>query len=235
MLASQSPVIVALDSPNAQEALEFVEKVTPQDCRLKVGNELFTAQGAPFVWDLVKDGFDVFLDLKFHDIPNTVARACAAAADLGVWMVNVHCLGGRKMLEAASEALANSLHKPILVGVTLLTSTQEETLKEVGLTPGIPDHVSKLASLAKESGLDGVVCSAIDCPRLRQELGAAFTLVTPGIRLTQENIHGDDQRRIATPREAIQWGSNYLVVGRPILTDPNPVKKLNEIHESLGF
>jgi orotidine-5'-phosphate decarboxylase len=235
MQATNSPIIVALDYPNGNEALDFLSKITPNSCRLKVGSELFTAEGPAFVWELVKDGYDVFLDLKFHDIPNTVANACAAAADLGVWMINVHCLGGRKMLEAASDALSHSLHKPLLIGVTLLTSIQDQTLSEIGLTPGIPQHVSTLAKMAKESGLDGVVCSANDCTRLRQELGSDFKLITPGIRLEKSDVASDDQQRIATPVEALQSGSNYLVIGRPIIQADDPLEKLAEISKQIGY
>jgi len=232
-MSSNSPIIVALDYPTAQEAIEFVSKITPSSCRLKVGNELFTAAGTDFVWELVKDGFDVFLDLKYHDIPNTVANACRAAADLGVWMVNVHCLGGRKMLEAASEAMQHSLHKPLLIGVTLLTSSDESTLVDMGLQPGIEKHVSRLAKIAQESGLDGVVCSANECTTLRHELGATFKLVTPGIRLERSQVVGDDQQRISTPKEALQSGASYLVIGRPITQAVNPLKTLNTISELL--
>lgn len=232
-MSISTPIIVALDYPTAREALGFVSKITPNHCRLKVGSELFTAAGSQFVWELVKDGFDVFLDLKYHDTPNTVANACSAAADLGVWMVNVHCLGGRAMLEGASKALKNALHKPLLIGVTILTSAQESNLIEVGLSSDIPHQVVTLAKLAEDCGLDGVVCSARDCSMLRQEMGKAFQLVTPGIRLEKNTVNNDDQRRTATPHEALFSGANYLVIGRPITQAANPIKALEEITASL--
>lgn len=225
-------VILALDFPTASEALRFIGRLSPQECRLKIGFELFTSAGPALVETLVQKGFDVFLDLKFHDIPSTVARACTAAAHLGVWMLNVHTLGGSTMLLAAREALQKAVHPPLLVGVTLLTSHCSSDLDELGLTGGINTQVLRLACLAKKSGLDGVVCSAQEAPRLRSEFGAEFCLVTPGIRPL--NCNAGDQRRIVTPREANQAGAHYLVIGRAITQAPDPIAMLSTINQELG-
>ena len=226
-----SPVIVALDYANAKDALAFVDNVSPERCRLKVGKELFTAEGPQLVRELVAREFDVFLDLKFHDIPNTVARACAAAAELGVWMINVHTLGGSKMMLAARDAVAQSSSKPLLIGVTILTSMGAEDLREVGL-PGAPmDNVEKLAALAAQSGLDGVVCSPQEVTSLRRQLPDSFQLVTPGIRPAGSAT--GDQTRIMTPAEAMAAGSSYLVIGRPITQAADPMQALADIEVSL--
>lgn len=220
-------IIVALDFSNAQDALTLVEKLDPALCRLKVGKELFTAAGPALVEGLQKHGFSVFLDLKFHDIPNTVASACKSAAALGVWMVNVHALGGRRMMTAAREALEGARQRPKLIAVTVLTSMGAADLNELGI-PGEPgDTVRRLAGLAQESGLDGVVCSAQEATALRYERGEEFCLVTPGIRPVAASR--DDQVRIVTPAEAIRLGSNYLVIGRPITQAPDPVQVLKQI------
>lgn len=226
-----SPVIVALDYANAREALEFVDKVSPERCRLKVGKELFTAEGPQLVRELVAREFDVFLDLKFHDIPNTVARACAAAAELGVWMINVHTLGGSKMMTAARDAVAQSSRKPLLIGVTILTSMGAEDLSEVGLPGELMENVDKLATLAAQSGLDGVVCSPQEVSMLRQHLPEDFQLVTPGIR--PAGSASGDQTRIMTPADAVRIGSSYLVIGRPITQADDPMQALEEIECSL--
>jgi orotidine-5'-phosphate decarboxylase len=224
-------VIVALDYTTASEALAFASCVTPEQCRLKVGFELFTSAGPAVVESLVEKGFDVFLDLKYHDIPNTVASACAAAARLGVWMINVHALGGRCMLVAARESLEKAAHRPLLIGVTILTSHSARDLGEIGL-PEYPGALAaRLARLAKESGLDGVVCSALEATRLRAEHGDGFCLVTPGIRPAGSN-HGD-QARVVTPRDAVRMGSHYLVIGRPITQAADPVSALAGINQEL--
>lgn len=227
-----SPVIVALDYANAKDTLAFVDNVSPERCRLKVGKELFTAEGPQLVRELVAREFDVFLDLKFHDIPNTVARACAAAAELGVWMINVHTLGGSKMMLAARDAVAQSSGKPLLIGVTILTSMGAEDLREVGL-PGAPmDNVEKLAALAAQSGLDGVVCSPQEVTSLRRQLPDSFQLVTPGIRPAGSAT--GDQTRIMTPAEAMAAGSSYLVIGRPITQAADPMQALADIEAELN-
>ena len=225
-------VIVALDYPHAQEAMRFVDRVDPSLCRLKVGKELFTAAGPAFVRQLVEEGFDVFLDLKFHDIPNTVAGACRAAADLGVWLMNVHALGGRRMMHAAREALeAYGPERPRLIAVTLLTSMGREDLAEIGLDEEPAQGVRRLARLARDAGCDGVVCSAREAGELRADLGGGFMLVTPGIR--PGGAAGDDQRRVMTPEAAIQAGSDYLVIGRPITRAEDPAATLHTINAKL--
>jgi orotidine-5'-phosphate decarboxylase len=224
-------VIVALDYPTASEALAFSARVTPEQCRLKVGFELFTSAGPAVVESLVGKGFDVFLDLKYHDIPNTVASACAAAARLGVWMINVHTLGGRRMLVAARESIEKMPHRPLLIGVTILTSHSGRDLVEVGL-PEDPDaQAARLARLAKEAGLDGVVCSAREASGLRAEHGEGFCLVTPGIRPAGSD-HGD-QERVVTPRDAIRLGAHHLVIGRPVTQAVDPVTALAAINDEL--
>ena len=225
-----SPVIVALDFSDQQQVLEFVEQIPVDSCRLKIGKELFTTAGPDLVRRVVDMGFDVFLDLKFHDIPNTVARACAAAADLGVWMMNVHASGGLRMMQAAREAL-NGDDSPLLIAVTVLTSMAEEDLLQVGINVSPAEQVRRLAALTKESGLDGVVCSPREVSDLCQQLGKDFILVTPGIRPVGSDT--GDQRRIMTPREAMQAGSHYLVIGRPITQADDPVSVLNDINQGL--
>lgn len=217
-------VIVALDYPTAEQALKLVERLRPELCRLKVGKELFTRAGPALVDRLVQGGFDVFLDLKFHDIPNTVARACAAAADLGVWMLNVHALGGRRMMEAARAALDGAGRRPLLIAVTVLTSLGEEDLAEIGLAGTPASNVQRLAALAHGSGLDGVVCSPREAALLRAGEGADFVLVTPGVR--PAGAAADDQRRVMTPAEAVAAGAHYLVMGRPVTQADDPVRAL---------
>ena len=225
-------VIVALDFPSADAALAFADTVQPGLCRLKVGKELFTASGPALLEKLVDRGFDVFLDLKFHDIPNTVGQACRIAASLGVWMVNVHALGGRRMMEAARLAIAESRHPPILIGVTLLTSMAQQDLSEIGISASPAEMVLRLAMLAQDAGLDGVVCSAQEADLLRQRCGPEFCLVTPGIRPAQSSQ--DDQSRVMTPREALQAGASYLVIGRPITKSANPLQALLDINSEIG-
>lgn len=226
-------VIVALDYPSADRALALVSRLDPSLCRLKVGKELFTRAGPVLVRHLVDAGFDVFLDLKFHDIPNTVAQACRAAADLGVWMINVHALGGRRMMEAARAALGDDANKrPLLVAVTVLTSMEGADLADVGLHGTPVEHVRRLAKLAADSGLDGVVCSAREVADLRLSLGPEFVLVTPGIR-PEGSAHGD-QKRVMSPRQAIAAGSSYLVMGRPVTQADDPVAVLRSIEADLA-
>ncbi len=224
-------VIVALDYPTASEALAFAARVTPQQCRLKVGFELFTGAGPAVIETLVQKGFDVFLDLKYHDIPNTVASACTAAARLGVWMLNVHTLGGQRMMQAAREAVDKSARRPLLIGVTVLTSHSADDLHEIGLGDDTASQVLRLARLAKQSGLDGVVCSAHEAPRLHQDIGSDFCLVTPGIR--PSGSAADDQQRSMTPAQAILAGAHYLVIGRPITQASDPLAVLAAIDREL--
>ncbi|GAB4362361.1 MAG: orotidine-5'-phosphate decarboxylase [Gammaproteobacteria bacterium] len=220
-------VIVALDFRSSDAALSLVERLDPARCRVKVGKELFTSAGPDFVRRLVDYGFDVFLDLKYHDIPNTVANACAAAADLGVWMLNIHALGGRAMLEAARDALEGVNNRPFLIGVTVLTSHNESTLDEIGLNGSPIDNVLRLAALSESAGLDGVVCSPREVTTLREMHSSNFCLVTPGIR--PSGVAYGDQWRVMTPAEAIRCGSDYLVIGRPITQAVDPMGVLQTI------
>ena len=230
-MSSSSPVIVALDFDNQHAALSLVEQLDPAQCRLKVGKELFTAAGPTFVKALVERNFDVFLDLKFHDIPNTAAKAVSAAADLGVWMANVHASGGSRMMTAAREALEKQGSPMLLIGVTVLTSMDESDLLEIGIQRSPSEQVLHLAQLAEKCGLHGVVCSAQEASSLKSELGTEFKLVTPGIRLADSVA--DDQRRIVTPQRAMELGSDYLVIGRPITQSANPLETLVAINQSL--
>ena len=225
-------IIVALDFPQAAPALALAQKLDSSKCRLKVGKELFTSAGPQLVEQLHKLGFEVFLDLKFHDIPNTTAQACKAAAALGVWMVNVHAMGGRRMMEAAREALANIERRPKLIAVTVLTSMAQEDLHGIGINASPAHMVTMLAGLVHDSGLDGVVCSAQEASVLRQQYGRDFVLVTPGIR--PANAAADDQSRIMTPRAALEAGSSYLVIGRPITQAPDPLLALQKIIQEIG-
>lgn len=231
MASSSSPVIVALDYDNQRSALALADKLDPSQCRLKVGKELYTAVGPELVSGLVSRGFEVFLDLKFHDIPNTVAKAIGAAADLGVWMANVHASGGTRMMAAAKQALQQRGSAMRLIAVTVLTSMDESDLRELGIQRSLSDHVMHLAQLAKNAGLDGVVCSAQEASALKAALGADFQLITPGIRLADSAA--DDQRRIVRPQDAMRLGSDYLVIGRPITQAADPLQALLAINQSL--
>lgn len=233
MKGENSRVIVALDYSDAKPALELAARLNPADCRLKVGKELFTAAGPALVRELVDRGFGVFLDLKFHDIPNTVAAACRAAAELGVWMLNVHASGGSRMMQAARAAVDQSAHRPLLIGVTVLTSMDANALRETGVDREPAQQVLHLARLAQASGLDGVVCSAQEAPMLRAALGNDFLLVTPGIRPTGADV--GDQSRIMTPARAIEAGADYLVIGRPITQADHPVAALQTIQQEIHF
>lgn len=228
---SDPKIIVALDYPGAAPALALAHRLSPELCRLKVGKELFTATGPALLEKLMKSGFEIFLDLKFHDIPNTTAQACKAAASLGVWMINVHALGGRKMLEAAQLAVSTCAQPPKLIAVTLLTSMNQQDISDLGInaTPG--EMVLRLAKLAQDSGLDGVVCSAMETALLRRHCGSKFSLVTPGIRPLDASL--DDQSRVMTPEEALMAGSSYLVIGRPITRAVDPLQALLDINSQI--
>lgn len=225
-------VIVALDYDNQNDALAFVDNIDPTQCRLKVGKEMFTFMGPQFVQQLHQRGFSVFLDLKFHDIPNTCSKAVRAAAEMGVWMVNVHASGGERMMTASREILEPyGKDRPLLIGVTVLTSMEQSDLAGIGLDVEPQAQVKRLATLTKNSGLDGVVCSAHESSMLKAELGQEFKLVTPGIRPV--GSEAGDQRRIMTPAEAMTAGSDYLVIGRPITQAANPNQVLLDINASL--
>lgn len=230
-MKTSSPIIVALDYPEANQALAMAERLNPAQVRLKVGKELFTAAGPSLVESLHKLGFDVFLDLKFHDIPNTVAGAIRSAANLGVWMVNVHASGGPRMLEAAANAVAQVKQPPLLTAVTVLTSMGAEELRTLGIDVSPEEQVRRLALLAQASGIEGVVCSAQEASMLRQACGEEFLLVTPGIRPAGSQV--DDQTRIMTPPEALKAGVDYMVIGRPITQAADPLAAAEGILQSL--
>lgn len=228
-----SPVVVALDYEDQGAALNLVSQLDPALCRLKVGKEMFTHFGPDFVRELQQRRFDVFLDLKFHDIPNTVAKAVKAAADLGVWMVNVHASGGSRMMVAAREALQSfGADKPLLIAVTVLTSMEQADLIELGITLTPEQQVLKLAGLTKQAGLDGVVCSAQEASILKQQFGQQFQLVTPGIRPAFAGA--DDQKRVMTPAQAVAVGVDYMVIGRPITKAEDPLAALQAIYQELN-
>lgn len=236
-------IIVALDYDNLPQAKSLVDQLNPELCKVKVGKQMFTLFGPDWVEYLTDKGFEVFLDLKFHDIPNTVAKACLAAARLKVWMVNVHAIGGEQMLRAAVDALRNFSDKPpLLTAVTILTSIDQLQYQQLGYQRSLQQQICYLASMAKNAGLDGVVCSAKEAQALRNDLGDNFKLVTPGIRLQNDSEDtansadaADDQRRVMTPVQAINAGANYLVIGRPITQSADPLKTLCEISESLAI
>jgi orotidine-5'-phosphate decarboxylase len=232
---TDSKVIVALDYADATSALALVNQLDPGLCKLKVGKELFTAAGPQLVEKLIAKDFKVFLDLKFHDIPSTVLKACQAASSLGVWMLNVHASGGSAMMQAALEGVNKSSHKPYLIAVTVLTSMNQAALNELGITSSVEQHVLKLAKLAQSAGLHGVVCSALEAQLLKQLMNSNFLLVTPGIRPASASL--DDQSRVLTPSQALQMGANYLVIGRPITHASQPIDALiainDEIHDCL--
>lgn len=227
----RSPLIVALDFPTLEQAMACAKRLNPETVRVKVGKQLFTSAGPQVVPSLHELGFDVFLDLKFHDIPNTVAGAVGAAADLGVWMVNVHASGGRRMMEAAANAVAQRGNKTQLIAVTVLTSMDQSDLADLAITESPADRVLRLAALAKTSGMDGVVCSAQEATQLSREHGRDFSLVTPGIRMPGDDA--GDQRRVVTPWDAIAGGSTHLVMGRSITGASSPAETVQQILDRL--
>jgi orotidine-5'-phosphate decarboxylase len=226
-----SSLIIALDFPEPEQALAFTQGIKDYCHHVKVGKTLFTRSGPSLIESLQTQGFKVFLDLKYHDIPNTVASACRVAADLGVWMLNVHASGGKEMLFAAREALDKYQSRPLLIAVTLLTSLNDQDLQTLGIQSSLQETVLRLARLAKTCGLDGVVCSPHEIISLRETLGTEFTLVTPGIRPV--GTIQNDQKRIMTPAEALKCGANYLVIGRPIIASPKPIQALLEIMKTI--
>jgi orotidine-5'-phosphate decarboxylase len=228
---TDSKIIVALDYSDAASALTLVNQLDPTLCKLKIGKELFTAAGPQLVEKLVSKEFKVFLDLKFHDIPNTVEKACMAASNLGVWMLNVHASGGSAMMQAALEGVSKASYRPYLIAVTVLTSMNQSGLNEIGITDSMENQVLKLAKLVHHNGLHGVVCSALEAQVLRQHLPHNFLLVTPGIRPANASL--DDQSRVLTPSQAIEAGASYLVVGRPITQAKNPLQALMSINQEV--
>lgn len=233
---SNTPFIVAFDFADQQSATRLADQLSPQLCRAKVGKELFAACGMQVVNMLQNKGYEVFLDLKYHDIPNTVAKALSVVADAGVWMVNVHASGGGRMMSAAKESLLKSNAKTKLIAVTVLTSMSQDDLQQMGIDRPLAEQVAFLAASTKDAGLDGVVCSAQEAALLRQQCGSDFLLVTPGIRPANNDGHvkADDQRRTLTPLEAMQAGSDYLVVGRPVTQASDPLQALNELVKTLS-
>ena len=225
------PLIVALDFPAREQAEQLLARLDPSLCRVKIGKEMFTRYGPALVESCMHKGFDVFLDLKFHDIPNTVAGACRAGADLGVWMMNVHASGGRRMLDAARDALAQANSSTLLIAVTILTSLAAEELTEIGFHDSPQDAVLRLARLTQEAGLDGVVCSPQEAQLLREQCGPDFLLVTPGVRPVGADT--GDQKRVMTPAAALEAGASYLVIGRPITAAADPLQALIAIHDSI--
>lgn len=230
-MSTKSPVVVALDFPTKEQAVDMARKLDPALCRVKVGKELFTASGPAVVEELHALDFDVFLDLKFHDIPNTCAKAVGVAADLGVWMVNVHASGGRRMMEAARNEIDKKAHQPLLIGVTVLTSMEQSDLAEIGLNLDPQEQVRRLALLTESSGLDGVVCSAQEVELIRNNCSMDFLTVTPGIRPAGSDQ--GDQRRVLTPEQAVKAGVNYMVIGRPITRSGKPAYTCANILASL--
>lgn len=233
---TDSKIIVALDYADAKSALNLVAQLDPNLCKLKIGKELFTASGPQLVEKIVNQGFKVFLDLKFHDIPSTVAKACTAASNLGVWMLNVHASGGLSMMQAALEGVHKSQYPAHLIAVTVLTSMDQTTFNQLGIQKTIAQQVVDLALLTQQAGLHGVVCSALETASLRQQLRSEFCLVTPGIRLDDNtsSVTQDDQSRVVTPPQAIKNGASYLVIGRPITQASNPLLSLQQIVSSIN-
>ncbi len=229
----QSPIVIALDYPTSEQAIKFAKTLDSSVVRLKIGKELFVSSGANIVYDLQNLGFDIFLDLKFHDIPNTVAKACTEVAKLGVWMTNIHAMGGSKMMQQVVSELSVLKYKPIITAVTILTSMDSKQLTEIGVkNTSVQQQVLRLAKLSKENGIDGVVCSAQEAKLIRDCIGKDFVIITPGIRL--ESDASNDQSRIMTAKEAIINGSNYLVIGRPITQSDNPQLKIEKILKSIS-
>jgi orotidine-5'-phosphate decarboxylase len=227
-----SKIIVALDYADATSAMHLVNQLDPTLCKLKVGKELFTAAGPQFVEKLIAKNFQIFLDLKFHDIPTTVAKACQAASNLGVWMLNVHASGGLEMMQTAKQAIDKNPNRPLLIAVTVLTSMNKAQFSQIGIKGTLKNHVVRLAKLTKQAGLDGVVCSAGEASELRKKLGTDFCLVTPGIR--PENASLDDQKRVANPKAALGMGASYLVIGRPITQAAEPLAALTQIYKEIA-
>ncbi len=231
MSMSSPNIIIAIDKSNQSDAVKLAAMFDPKLCRLKIGLELFTAEGPAILEVLQKRGFEIFLDLKFHDIPTTVARACTVAADMGVWMINVHALGGLEMMSAAREAITKTSHRPLLVAVTILTSHNQKNLSAAGITMSMEECVIQYAQNAQQAGCDGIVCSALEAGKLRKKLGDDFILVTPGIR--PDGSKPNDQKRVVSPVAAITSGANYLVIGRPVTDADDPAQALLNIHESI--
>lgn len=230
-ISAQSPIIVALDNMDDHQALTLADSLEPSLCRLKVGKELFTKYGTQLVKSLQQRKFDIFLDLKFHDIPNTTAQAVLSAADLGVWMVNVHASCGRTAMQRVKHRLIEKNYDTLVIGVTVLTSMSQQDLTDIGITDSVEEHVKRLALLTQQAGLDGVVCSAQEAKMLKALCGKDFKLITPGIRMPDDD--SNDQTRICTPKQAMENGADFLVIGRSITDSHNPAEKLDMILSTL--
>jgi len=228
---NDSKVIVALDFSSLDETEVFLKKIKGQNCKVKVGKELFTTEGPNIVKLIQQHGFETFLDLKFHDIPNTVSHAIKASCNLGVWMVNVHASGGKQMMLAAREAVESSSHKPLLIAVTILTSFDNSSYQELGFKNELKEQIAYLATMSEKSGMDGIVCSANDIPSIKPLVREKFLFITPGIRVANSD---DDQKRVTTPENAISNGSNYLVIGRPITLSNDPATMIDKINQSIN-
>jgi orotidine-5'-phosphate decarboxylase len=228
---NDSKVIVALDFSSLNETETFLKKIKGQNCRVKVGKELFTNEGPKVIKLIQQFGFEIFLDLKFHDIPNTVSRAIKVSCNLGVWMVNVHALGGKQMMLAAREAVESSSHKPLLIAVTILTSFDNSSYQELGFKNELQKQIAYLTTMSEKSGMDGIVCSANDVPSIKPLVKEKFQFITPGIRVANSN---DDQKRVTTPENAISNGSNYLVIGRPVTLSDDPANTIEKINQRIN-
>jgi len=228
---NDSKVIVALDFSSLNETEIFLKKIKGQNCRLKVGKELFTKEGPNVIKLIQQYDFEIFLDLKFHDIPNTVSHAIKASCNLGVWMVNVHASGGKQMMLAAREAVECSSHKPLLIAVTILTSFDNSSYQELGFKNDLQEQIAYLATMSEKSGMDGIVCSANDICFIKPLVNEKFQFITPGIRVQKSS---DDQKRVTTPENAISNGSNYLVIGRPVTLSDDPASMIEKINQSIN-
>ena len=228
---NDSKVIVALDFSSLNETEFFLKKIKGQNCRLKVGKELFTSEGPNIIKLIQQYGFEIFLDLKFHDIPNTVSSAIKVSCNLGVWMVNVHALGGEQMMLTAREVVDSSSHKPLLIAVTILTSFDNSSYQELGFKNDLQDQIAHLATMSEKSGMDGIVCSANDIPTIKPLVKDKFQFITPGIRIENSN---DDQKRVSSPENAISNGSNYLVIGRPVTLSDDPATMIEKINQRIN-
>ena len=228
---NDSKVIVALDFSSLNETEFFLKKIKGQNCRLKVGKELFTSEGPNIIKLIQQYGFEIFLDLKFHDIPNTVSSAIKVSCNLGVWMVNVHALGGEQMMLTAREVVDSSSHKPLLIAVTILTSFDNSSYQELGFKNDLQEQIAYLATMSEKSGMDGIVCSANDIPTIKPLVKDKFQFITPGIRIENSN---DDQKRVSSPENAISNGSNYLVIGRPVTLSDDPATMIEKINQRIN-
>ncbi|QIQ41605.1 MAG: orotidine-5'-phosphate decarboxylase [Buchnera aphidicola (Aphis urticata)] len=224
-------IIIALDFNDKKDAMKLVDLLNPDVFYLKIGKEMFTMLGKKFIHELHQLGFNIFLDLKFHDIPNTVFNATKAAADMGIWMLSIHASGGKKMLTSAKKALQSFKTRPLLIGVTVLTSFTRTDLKDIGIQIPLQDYILILSKLSSDCGLDGVVCPGKEAEKIKLLCGNKCKIITPGIRCVNDSTF--DQNQIITPKQAKKFPIDYIVVGRSITSSKNPIKKLNFIIQSM--